>query len=673
MLTPQTLDALPDELISLIDELQTDIIKSIAKKITKADYLTPSAEWQLYKAAQLRMSTKEITELLAKYTGKSKREIRRLYNEACRQAINEDAKIYRAYGKDASSFTRSVAFSNALKAGIANADGMMQNFTKSMVQSSRKTVTHLMDKAYLKVLSGAFSPQEAVYSAVAELAAKGIQSVTYPSGRTDWADVAIRRAVITGIGQTAGRMQLELAEEMDCDLVEVTSHMGARPSHAEWQGKVYSISGKSMKYPPLSVTGYGTGAGLKGWNCRHDFYPFFEGISERASFPIDKAENAKEYELSQKQRSMERAIRRSKRGLAALNESINSTDDPELKAKLQRKFDRQSATLKQQEQRMNEFCEANDLLVRNDRVRVVGFGKSVSQRAVHGSKRYVKKQGGGSGTSGGTAAKKSKAETESNDKIQTIDYPTRKNGKPELLMSAGVDKSVESGIINTDNQYSELGRFKQKIIADKRIDKEYYSMLKEKFSHGSDDAKALFNKYVPENSVENANLEAAARYDPKTKKISMHYAADLNNERGAGATWFHEHGHMIDDLSGKASKNEEFQQSLYKDYMDYLKLYGKKNGLNTIEKVQNAISRDLSNMREHSAVSDILDGLSKGNIHGVAGHDLEYWAKNADAVYSEAFAHMFEAQFDEVRYNQMKTYFPNALKKFEDIIEVISK
>ena len=477
MLTPQTLDALPDELISLIDELQTDIIKSIAKKITKADYLTPSAEWQLYKAAQLRMSTKEITELLAKYTGKSKREIRRLYNEACRQAINEDAKIYRAYGKDASSFTRSVAFSNALKAGIANADGMMQNFTKSMVQSSRKTVTHLMDKAYLKVLSGAFSPQEAVYSAVAELAAKGIQSVTYPSGRTDWADVAIRRAVITGIGQTAGRMQLELAEEMDCDLVEVTSHMGARPSHAEWQGKVYSISGKSMKYPPLSVTGYGTGAGLKGWNCRHDFYPFFEGISERASFPIDKAENAKEYELSQKQRSMERAIRRSKRGLAALNESINSTDDPELKAKLQSRFDRSSATLKQQEQRMNEFCEANDLIVRNDRVRVVGFGKSVSQRAVHGSKRYVKKQGGGSGTSGGTAAKKNKAEkvkaveTDSKDKIQTLDYTTRKNGKPELLMSAGVDKSGKSGII--EDKEVTVEKLKVEEFTDEQNDKLY--------------------------------------------------------------------------------------------------------------------------------------------------------------------------------------------------------
>lgn len=457
MLTPQTLDKLPDELVGLIDELQTDIIKSIAKKITKADYLTPSAEWQLYKAAQLRMSTSEVNALLAKYSGKSKREIGRLYTEACKQAINEDAKIYRAYGKDASSFTRPVAFSNALKAGIANADGMMQNFTRSMVQSSRQTVTHLMDKAYLQVLSGAFSPQEAIYSAVAELAAKGIQSVTYPSGRTDWADVAVRRAVLTGVGQTTGRMQLDLAAEMGCDLVEVTSHMGARPSHAEWQGKVYSISGKSKKYPKLSTaTGYGTGAGLKGWNCRHDFYPFFEGISERASLPINKAENAKEYELSQKQRSMERAIRKSKRGLAALNESINSTDDPELKAKLQSKFDRQSATLKRQERRMNDFCKANDLLVKNDRVRVVGFGRSVSQRAVHGNKRYTaKRSGGGSGTSDGTANTPSKTKmggVDSKDKVQTVDYTEAKNTKKsDLIMSAGVDKSAESSIIKSIN------------------------------------------------------------------------------------------------------------------------------------------------------------------------------------------------------------------------------
>lgn len=58
----------------------------------------------------------------------------------------------------------------------------------------------------------------------------------------------------------------------------MTAHGGARPEHAEWQGKVYSRSGKSKKYPSLvDKTGYGTGPGLGGWNCRHSMFPFYEG------------------------------------------------------------------------------------------------------------------------------------------------------------------------------------------------------------------------------------------------------------------------------------------------------------------------------------------------------------------------------------------------------------
>ena len=81
MLTPQTLQKLPDDLVDLVSEVQKDIIKSIARKLVKADYLTPSAEWQLYKASQLRLSTKEITVMLAKFTGKSKRQITKLFRK----------------------------------------------------------------------------------------------------------------------------------------------------------------------------------------------------------------------------------------------------------------------------------------------------------------------------------------------------------------------------------------------------------------------------------------------------------------------------------------------------------------------------------------------------------------------------------------------------------------
>lgn len=145
-------------------------------------------------------------------------------------------------------------------------------------------------------------------------------------------DVAVRRAAVTGANQTALRLQDTLADEMGCDLVEVTAHAGARTgkgiaNHAAWQGKVYSRSGNSSKYPPLvESTGYGTGAGLGGWNCRHSWFVFFEGISDPAYTQAELDEmNAKkytyngeklsEYEASQKQRAIERNIRRWKPGV----------------------------------------------------------------------------------------------------------------------------------------------------------------------------------------------------------------------------------------------------------------------------------------------------------------------------------------------------------------------
>ena len=434
MLTPQTLAKLPDEMVDLVNDLQMDIIRSIAKKLVKADYLTPSAEWQLYKAQQLRMSTKEVNELIARFTGLSRRKVAQLYTDGCMEAIRNDAKIYRAYGKDTSAALRSVALSNTLRAGIKNANGMTRNLCKSMVETSRETVTYLMDKAYIKVASGAFSYQEAIYDSVKELAERGIKSVQYPSGHRDWADVAVRRAVMTGISQTAGQMQLDLAAEMDCDLVEVTSHIGARPSHAEWQGKIFSISGKSKKYPKLSAaTGYGTGDGLKGWNCRHDFFPFFEGISERVQVPVDTKENKEFYEKEQRQRAMERAVRASKRSLSALDSALQSTNDPELKARLQSDFDRKSSTLKRQEARLAAWCEENDLYPQNDRVRVVGFGRSVSQKAVHGAKRYDK----------------AKAE-ETGQKRTKPDSTGQKETKPDKAVEVTVPANQSEGLKYAD-------------------------------------------------------------------------------------------------------------------------------------------------------------------------------------------------------------------------------
>lgn len=104
-------------------------------------------------------------------------------------------------------------------------------------------------------------------------------------------------------------------------------HYGVRPSHAVWQGRVFSRSGASGRYPGLvEAMGYGTAGGLCGCNCRHAMTPYIEGLSKLpdASFASQRKRFGKtsdEYcEAVRCQRAIERRIRATKRQIAALAE-----------------------------------------------------------------------------------------------------------------------------------------------------------------------------------------------------------------------------------------------------------------------------------------------------------------------------------------------------------------
>lgn len=228
-------------------------------------------------------------------------------------------------------------------------------------------------------------------------------------------------------------------------------------------------------------------------------------------------------------------------------------------------------------------------------------------------------------------------------------------------------KTVEkSGIISLE-QESDLGAMKQKLRADERVSEDYYDVIKNRFSHGSENAKKVFTKYVPKDSVADASYEGVAQFDKKSKKIRMHYQSDSVNERGAGATWFHEHGHLIDDAAGNISLDKKFRELLDDDTYRFRCAYAEKYKIKSWDDINIAISSELSDMRKHSGVSDILGGITNGKIKGCAGHSPEYWLEEPN-IASEAFAHMFEAQFDEVRYKEMQKYFPETLKYFEEML-----
>ena len=355
MLTPKQLDDYPARLVALYHQTECDIIADMAKRIAAKDMFIPASQWQMNKLLEMGAVQSDIEKRLAQALGKTQDEVHRIIEESGYKALKNDAAIYEKAGIDTTDALRSDAVKQALENGMAQTGGEFKNITRTTVNNAAMQYYDALDGAYLQVSSGAFDYTTAITNAIKKLSENGIACATYASGHKDYLDVAVRRATLTGLNQAALHAQEALSDELGNDLVEVTAHAGARTgdgvtNHASWQGKVYSRSGNSLKYPSLRVaTGYGTGAGLGGWNCRHSFFPFIEGASERAYTDQELEElnehkyeyNGKkmtEYEATQRQRYIERQIRRYKREIAGLDAAgIDCTDSRNQLAKWQKR------------------------------------------------------------------------------------------------------------------------------------------------------------------------------------------------------------------------------------------------------------------------------------------------------------------------------------------------
>lgn len=401
MLTPAQLEAMPYELQQLVDQLEDDILESMAQRLAQADFDKEAFAWEMQKAQELTKTREDIVKILSRKTGVTERTIREILIFAAVESLSFDAAIYSMAGLNPLPIVRSPGMQQLLRAGIENTQGVMRNWTRTTANTATKQFEDAMDRAYMQVLSGAFSPGTAVSRAVSKLAKDGIQAVRYPSGHVDHMDVAARRAVRTGVAQTTGKLQEQLAGELGCDLMQITSHLGARPSHAVWQGQIVSRSGKSG-YLTLDDIEYGSGQGFKGWNCRHDWYPYIEGLSFSTAELYDLNENREVYEATQKQRKLERRVRASKRACVAGQAALDAAADSETRAKLAQQLERDGAMLKRRREELKEFVDSyrsprgGGLVRYSYRERVQGFDRSMSakmqwiQKKAEERDRYLK-------------------------------------------------------------------------------------------------------------------------------------------------------------------------------------------------------------------------------------------------------------------------------------------
>lgn len=406
-LTPEQLQEIPVRLEKLTHAFEETVLEDISRRIAKAGYVTDTAKWRLIRLKEMGYANDFLEKAVAEYAEKSGEEISRLFFDAAQVSDEFYAEVYAKAGKPFTPLSDNLYMQQLIEAGIEQTESELKNFTRSMgfrvknpdgtvsFKPAAKVYQNALDLAQMQVSTGVFDYGAAIRRAVSTLAESGLRFVDYETGHVNRADVAVRRAVLTGVSQMTGKISEHNAAELDTDLVEVTAHAGARPDHAEWQGRWYSLSGKSKKYPSLvEVTGYGTGEGLKGWNCRHDFYPVPEGISVPA-YTEEELKNIDPppveydgktytyYECTQRQRRIETAIRKTKREVI----SAKASGDRDM-------FTAKSVLLRRQREEYEKFSSAAGLLAQKERTQVYGFDRSTSAKASWAARKKLDNSGG---------------------------------------------------------------------------------------------------------------------------------------------------------------------------------------------------------------------------------------------------------------------------------------
>ena len=331
MLDDSVLFALETEINRIYAEVETELVSAIARELSKGSPAAISPiGWRAEKLRQMGNLEGQLAGVLRRKSKEIQPELEDSIIRAMLGAGKEDdlvlAQIASVKAQIASGTfveaSKSTVFEQLTKAAIANArTGLNLTNTRALEASSQIWVS-AVNSAYVKTLTGSTSLDQAVRQSVRELAKQG-SYVTYvsQSGRVTRTslEAAVRRDIVTSVNQAAAELTMGRCEDLDIDLVEVSSHAGSRPEHAIWQGKVYSLTGKTQGYELLAIaTGYGEPDGLCGVNCRHSFFPYFPGLSKQTQDIPGKKENERTYEATQKQRYIERNIRGAKREASVL-------------------------------------------------------------------------------------------------------------------------------------------------------------------------------------------------------------------------------------------------------------------------------------------------------------------------------------------------------------------
>ena len=393
-------------------DLEMRIMQDIVRRITKAGKITSTADWQINRLRILGNSSEDIEKMLKEALNASYPQMFELYDKVIDWEYVRNKDIYEQINAEFIPYEENDELQQITNALIQQTDADLRNITQSLgfyldYGGGKPVLTPLaevyqkyLDSACLDIVSGAFDYNSVLRRVVTQLTNSGLRQINYASGRANRVDVAARRAVMTGITQLTGHISDYNAEKLYTEFFEVAWHSGARPTHAVWQGKVWS------KKQLITVCGLGTVTGLEGVNCYHERYPFIPGISERnwtdewleeqnRKENTPKEFNGKEYtlyEAKQRQRQMEAAMRAQREKVQLLKDGDADPDDVMLaRAKYQgqlNEYSRFSRKMGLKEERERIYYDMRGHIATNTKRQNAKYTPDMIKNATKDAKQY---------------------------------------------------------------------------------------------------------------------------------------------------------------------------------------------------------------------------------------------------------------------------------------------
>lgn len=738
MLDPDYLEQAGERVASVYSQIEADMLDYLVGRMIAGDVSGQRAQTAINLLAQ--SAAGPLMEIIARREGEIDAAVKVEVSDALRRSDADDiARIKRGMGIELPKVT-----TRQIAATVAGAEAILERQNLLMAESARNAFLQQSLWAVTQVNTGAMTTERALHAAVRRLERDGISLITYRNASTglqtvqNKVDVAVRRHIRTQIAQDGMRLTEQRMDQAGVDLVEVSSHSGARPSHAAWEGRVYSRNGDKtiggVRYRDFKTAcNWGDVAdGIGGANCRHSYAAWFPGMERtyrpNPEHPSGKT-NSEVYELTQKQRAGERAIRQTKRELSGAQKLYETTGSAESLGDVSRL----KIKLRGQQEAVRKLVSDNPkVLQRSPRREWAGDMPKITVPKASGRKVDEFLRGAAASKAlkakGATkaAAKEALAEAMKERGGTLKDFSALPAGEQQGIFRSIIDRLDGTAKAKT-GKHAEQGAITKNTAFGKQLGKHTDGVNDAIRNAPNKQAASAWSRYVGEYNIIDGDYRHGAYFSAREGGlfINLSFVGKEASSHMPYQTLFHETGHMLDWLHGGKSNFQYFsntfengafgftlrkeaneiieaRKALLKKEFDANKdnivwlaengyvhesykqafLDGKISGVEDLPRrvtfmpstVYKKLADELNGLPEKtSAVQDIFQGATNEKFSGNFGHASGYFDSNPTALEKEAFAEMMEASMaNEELLDVIRSYFPKSYEIFERMMEAIA-